>query len=365
MVTVERQGTSDWYIWTGTPGPEAIQGYSRQDNWIYGEGGDDVLRVGRATEGNRLFGGEGNDELIGSLGNDRLYGDTGINTLRGGLGDDIYVIDSFNDVIVERARWAPVFNGDIVDSSIDYDLTGIAVENLILRNNKPLALAGTGNDLNNIIFGNEFDNILDGGRGIDTLEGRDGDDIYLLRHKQDVAKEGPNGDGGGHDTIWAFNSYQTPWMVEDIILQEVLNKHGVAVQGLSAIGNNLDNLVRGNAADNNLNGLHGHDTLTGGAGADDFIFSAAWRADSVDRITDFAPGEDRIVVHQRLVNVDPGVLDDTAFHLGAAATTADHRFVFDGTTLRYDSDGSGSGAAFDIANFDGVPTLTADDIFIV
>ncbi len=71
-----------------------------------------------------------------------------------------------------------------------------------------------------------------------------------------------------------------------------------------------------------------------------------------------------MVIKGALVNVGAGVLDSAAFQLGDTAQTADHRLLFDGTTLRYDADGSGAGAAVDVATFDGAPTLTADGIFI-
>jgi hypothetical protein len=38
--------------------------------------------------------------------------------------------------------------------------------------------------------------------------------------------------------------------------------------------------------------------------------------------------------------------------------------LFDGTTLRYDADGDGAGAAVDVAVFKGAPILTAGSIFI-
>ena len=152
--------------------------------------------------------------------------------------------------------------------------------------------------------------------------------------------------------------------IEDIVLQDVIGKSGNPVNGLTAIGNNLDNLVQGNATDNSLNGRTGNDTLTGGAGADDFIFSDTLGSQHADTVTDFAPGEDRVVIASRLVNLSSGALDADAFHLDTEAQTADHRLLFDGASLRYDADGSGAGAAVTVATFDGAPAITADDIFI-
>ena len=168
----------------------------------------------------------------------------------------------------------------------------------------------------------------------------------------------------GYDTVIAHNSYKLAFGIEDIILQDVTGKTGSLVNGLTAIGNNLDNLLQGNSTDNSLNGRTGDDTLTGGAGADSFIFSDALGAQHADTITDFTTGEDRVMIKGGLVNVGPGMLDANHFHLGSTAMTTDHRFLFDGSTLRYDADGFGAGSAINVAYFEAAAYLTAEDIFI-
>jgi Ca2+-binding RTX toxin-like protein len=253
MTTVTYDGSK--YIWQGTADAEVIQGYSHQDNWIYGAGGNDTLRVGRNAEGNYLFGEDGNDELIGGHSSDHLTGGSGADTLRGGPGNDANYITDYDDVIVERARWEPVgTGGDTVVAFIDYELNHVAIEILILREGSA-AVNGTGNRLDNRILGNSANNILDGGRGIDRLEGREGDDIYFLRHKRDVAferyddqKPGPAAAAaGGHDTVWAHNSFRLARGIEDIVLQEVTTSSGALKHGLSAIGNGHANAITGNA----------------------------------------------------------------------------------------------------------------------
>ena len=152
------------------------------------------------------------------------------------------------------------------------------------------------------------------------------------------------------------------------MLQNMIGKTGRPVQNLTAIGNDLDNLVVGNAYDNNLQGRYGLDTLTGNAGADRFIFSSPFSDRNVDTITDFGNGEDRLVFAPALVNLDgigPGVLPEEAFHLGTAAADADDRFIFDGTTLWYDRDGTGTAhQQVAVAIMQDNPTLTAEDILI-
>lgn len=368
----------DVYEFVGTDDGDVIQGFSKQINRLYGGEGDDILSVGRKTDFVRidltqsLRGEGGNDTLKGGLAGDHLIGGEGADRMMGGPGDDHYSVDNPLDVIIEKERWQPEsLLGDIVFSTINFSLEGLAVESLRLSGN---ATMGTGNEFSNHIWvRNSLGSTLDGGLGIDTLRGLAGDDTYILRHKQDIAIE--QGSTArqitnfaaqyGHDTVLAHNSYKLMLGIEDIILQDVIGKTGQAVNGLTAIGNNLDNLVQGNATDNSLNGRTGNDTLTGGAGADDFIFSDTLGAQHADTITDFATGEDRLVIKGELVNTGPGMLDADHFHLGREAQTADHRFLFDGTTLRYDADGASVGAAVEVAYIENPSSLTAADIFIV
>jgi hypothetical protein len=347
----------------GTDGNDALIGTTRDDHLIGIEGQDNL----RGLRGHDLLeGGLGVDTLIGDHGDDTLDGGAGADVMKGGYAADTYYVDNIGDQVQESSSW---LGRDSVISSIDFAMGRSHIEDLTLTGN---AVSGTGNGLGNTITGNAGNNILDGGRGIDTLIGGLGDDTYILRHRGDIAQEVGlsvrqktlNAAVNGHDTVLAHNSFRLAFGIEDILLQDVIGRNGQAVNGLTAIGNNLDNLVQGNAANNSLNGRTGNDTLTGGAGADEFMFTDPLGAQHADTITDFTTGEDRIVIKGALVNVARGVVDAEAFHLGSAATTADHRFTFDGTTLRYDADGSGGDAAQIIATLDGAPTLMADDIFI-
>ncbi|NDG71704.1 MAG: calcium-binding protein [Proteobacteria bacterium] len=86
----------------------------------------------------------------------------------GGAGNDVYVVVSATDTIVEVTGEGT----DEVRSSVDYALGG-NVDNLMLTGT---AVSGTGNSLSNIITGNASGNSLDGGTGADQLIGGEGDD---------------------------------------------------------------------------------------------------------------------------------------------------------------------------------------------
>ena len=107
--------------------------------------------------GNTLMGGNGNDWLSGRGGDDYLVGGIGSDTMRGGSGDDTYDVDSSGDSVTENAGEGH----DAVISSVTYTL-GANVEDLYLIGVR--AIDGTGNALDNRIYGNPGNNVLPGRR---------------------------------------------------------------------------------------------------------------------------------------------------------------------------------------------------------
>ncbi|MEH1938437.1 MAG: DVUA0089 family protein [Nostoc sp.] len=252
----------------GTTSPDTRNGTSGDDTiygWVNGgnansPSGNDTLNG--AAGNDKLFGGTGNDSLIGGLGNDTLDGGLGTDSLNGGLGDDAYIIDSAADTITEAANSGT----DTVRSSVTYTL-GINLENLTLTGTS--AINGTGNTLNNFVFGNTANNTLNSGGGDDTLDGNLGNDILNGGDGNDSLQGGPDNDilnGGSGD---------------DILI-------GVFPGSLLPPG------------------LGETDTLTGGIGRDRFVLGDAKNVYYDDKnttnagfgdlatITDFNPNEDRI-----------------------------------------------------------------------
>jgi Ca2+-binding RTX toxin-like protein len=111
-----------------------------------------------------------NNSLTGNSAANVLNGGAGADTMAGGLGDDTYVVDDVGDVVTEL----PNQGNDTVLSSISYALTA-NVENLTLTGTG--AIAGTGNELDNVLTGNDASNLLSGGLGNDRLVGGLGRDI--------------------------------------------------------------------------------------------------------------------------------------------------------------------------------------------
>jgi Ca2+-binding RTX toxin-like protein len=129
-----------------------------------------------------ILGTAGNDQLQGTSDPDTLFGGAGADIMSGGLGDDYYVVDNSADQVVEGAGGG----FDTVESWVSHVLA-VHVDDLLLSGSG--AIDGTGNDLDNILFGNAAANVLTGaggndllygGGGLDILRGGAGDDDYLV-----------------------------------------------------------------------------------------------------------------------------------------------------------------------------------------
>ncbi len=243
-------GTGNDSLW-GDESNAALAGSANGNDYLDGEAGDDYLVGGGGADtlyggtdndtlkgdddlsivaaefqgadyldggdGNdNLSGGGGNDTLLGGAGNDTLDGGTGADYMAGGAGNDTYVIDNVGDVIVEPDKGSTVINTtaaastatssagpdkvtamastttstapDItnVQASISYTL-GNNLDNLELTGTA--TIDGSGNALDNGLFGNSAANVLTGGAGNDYLKGAAGNDTYVFNR------------GDGQDTI--------------------------------------------------------------------------------------------------------------------------------------------------------------------
>ncbi|HVV93907.1 MAG TPA: hypothetical protein VHD15_10850 [Hyphomicrobiales bacterium] len=135
----------------------------------------------------------------------------------------------------------------------------------------------------------------------------------------------------------------------------------------SLAGEGGADVLRGSAGPDVLDGGLGRDTLTGGAGHDTFVFDSKLTGANVDRITDFAPGVDRIELdHAVFAALTPGALPAVDFAEGAAARTASQHILYDASTgaLSYDADGKGGHAAIEFAVLGSHLHLTAADFLV-
>ena len=166
------------------------------DDYIRGEEGRDALIGGKGNDS--LYGDSSNDSLDGGSGNDILDGGEGADILEGGYGNDTYIVDIADDEIIDSPRTGI----DTVKSSVSLDLredTGL--DFLYLKGN---ALNGTGNYVDNKIYGNNRNNRLIGKGGNDTLTGGNGKDTLIGGTGNDSLIGGNGKDtligGTGNDT---------------------------------------------------------------------------------------------------------------------------------------------------------------------
>jgi Ca2+-binding RTX toxin-like protein len=217
-----------------------------------GNSSNNVMTGGTGSD--RLDGAGGNDTLNGGLDADTLIGGTGNDKLSGGDGVDLLQAGSGNDSLLGEAGNDSLLGQDGTDT-----LTGLA-----------------GADT------------LDGGAGNDKMLGGTGDDSYVVNSAGDLVTELA---AEGVDTVASSITYTLGADLENLTL--------TGSGAINGTGNQLGNLIVGNAGANNLSGAAGNDmleggagndTLAGGAGADTYRFNLGGRQDTINNPdTDLAP----------------------------------------------------------------------------
>ncbi|MFN0194483.1 MAG: calcium-binding protein [Aestuariivirga sp.] len=288
--------------------------------------------------------------ITGNAGSNVLNGLTGADDMTGGNGNDTFWIDNAGDTAAEALNEGI----DIVQSYIDFVL-GDNIEKLYLR---PGALNATGNALTNYIYGNNGVNTINGGMGADRMYGYNGHDKYIVDSSGDLVYE--TSAAGGTDLVEASVNHTLAVNVENLTLTGAGNINGT--------GNTLANAIVGSSGNNFIDGKLGNDTLTGGLGNDQFLFSTTLGASNIDTITDFSVPNDTIRLDDAIfTGLAPlAYLLASQFVIGAAATDANHRIVYDGATgaLLFDADGNGAGAAKQFATIGAGLALTTLDFYI-
>lgn len=272
----------------------------------HGTPGNDILYTSKYWSGSTwidsydktLYGYGGNDTLYGGAENDSLYGEEGNDTQQG--GNDLLYGEAGNDTLKGGAG-NDTLNG------------------------------GSGNDF---LDGQEGDDSLDGGIGNDSLVAWKGNDILKGGDGNDYLEGAQDNDllygDSGDDTLYGDRQPNAP------------PRSGV---------DGRDTLY-GGAGNDILSGGSDNDTLYGDAGADRFTFYSP--TEGIDTITDFRLQEgDKLVVSASGFGggLQVGDLPWNQFITGSAATTADHRFIYNPSTgaMFFDADGTGSVAQVQIA----------------
>ncbi|MGF9759576.1 glycosyl hydrolase family 28-related protein [Microvirga sp. 0TCS3.31] len=230
--------------------------------------------------------------LTGNSGNNVLDGQGGADLMTGGSGDDAYGVNHTGDVVVEAAG----SGADTVYSSIAYTL-GQFVENLVLQGT---AIAGSGNELNNVLVGNDAanklvslsgDDTMRGGIGNDTLDGGAGNDTAVFSSNfgnytiaGSLANRTVAGTTDGTDTLLNVEVLQfadgrlvgDAWVPNPIAPppppvntdNEVVVRNGNSRSNTLNGRDTIDDVMKGLGGNDTIRGRGGNDTLDGGSGND-------------------------------------------------------------------------------------------------
>ncbi len=257
-------------------------------NFLNGEGGDDSL-VGNGGNDN-LFGGAGRDTLDGGAGDDRLRGLGGSgDILIGGLGNDLLDGGAGTDRIVESS------NSNFTITATQ--MTGMGTDSIVDIEEIQLTLGAGNNSVNGAsaiasltVFALGGNDTLIGGAGNDVFNGGDGDDVLKGRNGNDVLNGDAGNDtlngGDGNDTLngGAGADGLSGWNGNDSLVGGTENDTLYGGTGNDSLrGGDGSDVLQGGANDDDLKGDVGSDTLTGGTGNGS--------ADAGDTFSDATTGE--------------------------------------------------------------------------
>lgn len=316
---------SDWAYYTGVNQlfVDLAAGFSQ--GFEGGSTGDTLVSIENvlgSSQNDVIYGNDVGNRLLGDDGDDYLWGRGGQDFLDGGAGSDTieYRETAALKLTLSDSGGGTVYVGGAVKDTVR------GIENV---------KSGDGADR---IFGGAAANEIWGGGGDDLLRGYAGDDVIVTGAGNDHADGGDGSDwvsfvwgpsGNLHVTLGGANNWTNVvgagGEVDKIVNFE--NVHG---------GGGNDTIIGNNAA-NMLYGYSGDDQLTGGGGADTFLFHL--ENGGVDTIVDFSSADDTI--HADFLPSGP--LGASAFVVGTEATTADHRIIYDQTSgaIYFDADGNG------------------------
>ncbi len=363
------------YFLTSKIDSEGQKSAEYDDDDVDGDGSDDDLLYGSKSD-DRLAGGIGDDDIEtgdgddfvdGGDGSDVLIGGAGNDDLNGGVGDDVLYGGANNDSI-DGGNGVDTANYSDTTAALDIDLaagtaTGAGSDTLASIEN---VTGGSGNDL---IDGSAVANDLIGGAGADVINGGGGNDLLYSGDGNDTVDGGTGddlivgGDGKGNDkyiggagTDTVKYTSATAGITVDLVKGSATSTAGkdaakIGTDTLSGIENviagNYNDIVKGDTASNSLCGGLGNDALTGGSGADKFVFDTTLNSTTnLDTIKDFVKGTDKIVLDDDIFTkfVNKSSISAGNLITGTKAIQTDDYLIYNTSndTLYYDADGSAS-----------------------
>jgi len=169
--------------------------------------------------------------------------------------------------------------------------------------------------------------------------------------------------GSGNDIVYSYDD-------DDIIYGETGRDSLYGGQGYDDLyGGSGRDVLSGGSGSDYLSGGVDSDQLTGGTGRDYFVFDTRPSTAHTDRVTDFRPLDDTIMLDNKIfarVGRD-GWLMSIAFATGSSAKDSSDRIIYNSKSgvLLYDADGVGGAAAVKFAQLDPGLSLTKSDFFVL
>jgi len=274
-----------------------------------------------------LAGYAGNDTIVGLQGNDTLVGGAGNDTLTGRSGIDTFIVDigvdTINDLGLGGADILTVAIGSTANATLGAAWT--ATSETVNMGTTTIKTAGLAVDLSAVSTGNGF-SITNSGAVTSLIGSNLADSIT---------------GGAGNETI------------------------------IGGLGNDS---LNGGLGNDTIKGGLGNDLLRGEGGIDCFVFDSAIGSSNIDTLFDFTSSTDKIQLSKSIFNKigSTGSLNANAFYAYSGAVAghdADDRIIYNTSTgvLYYDADGSGKGAAVQIATVGASshPTITYSDFQVI
>jgi Ca2+-binding RTX toxin-like protein len=271
-------GTTSVVTPTSPFGTGEVDGDPAGNNLLLGYNGNTVIKTGDGNN-NVVFSGDGNDIIQAGAGSNVIYAGNGDDLITAGDGNNVIYTGHGNDVILVGNGQNAIFGGggnDVIFAGNGNNLISGGNGNDVIR-------AGDGNntiytgDGNTAVFAGNGDNVIQAGAGTTqiqvgsgnntlitgtgptTMIAGSGNNTFQINSAEDIVQA----QAGGINTVVSSISYVLPENIQNLTL--------TGNDNLTGTGNDLDNVIIGNAGTDTLIAGSGNDTLIAGSGVDTMI----------------------------------------------------------------------------------------------